>query len=107
MDIRKSYAKSDQYAAQRNAPSLILVPFEPGPFSHDSSLAPFPGPFPMAADFDARKPPLWVFVVLACLLPAWPLGMYWFNNSYSGGIDWRRCMLPMTATCRDRKAQHP
>jgi len=37
MDIRKSYAKSDQYAAQRNAPSLILVPFEPGPFSRPFS----------------------------------------------------------------------
>jgi len=33
MDIRKSYAKSDQYAAQRNATCLILVPFRTGPFS--------------------------------------------------------------------------
>ena len=31
MDIRKSYAKSDRYAAQRNTTSLILVPFGTGP----------------------------------------------------------------------------
>jgi len=33
MDIRKSYAKSNRYADPRNATSLILVPFDPGPFS--------------------------------------------------------------------------
>ena len=41
----------------------------------------------MAEDSHTRKPPTWVLVALVCLIPAWPLGMYWLNNSYSG---WNR-----------------
>ncbi|EIC23798.1 hypothetical protein [Thiorhodovibrio frisius] len=38
----------------------------------------------MAEDSHSRKPPTWVLVALVCLIPAWPLGIYWLNNSYSG-----------------------